>query len=250
MGREGWRESANESGAAMAGQAATGPVNILVVSDEVDRLLYSDQIRERFAHVDLVLSCGDLPYSYLEFILSSLNVPLYGVRGNHDHGRGYDRPDSSCFAWETADLHARTVRSHGLLLAGLEGSQRYNDGPRQYTEFDMRLQVARLLPRLLWNRFRHGRYLDILVTHAPPAYIHDKDDLPHQGFQTFRWFLRAFRPRYHLHGHIHIYNYDKDAVTKTRFHDTLVLNAYGYRQLQIDPVAPAAPAPSKGRAAA
>ena len=32
----------------MVGQAATRPVNILVVSDEVDRLLYSNQIRERF----------------------------------------------------------------------------------------------------------------------------------------------------------------------------------------------------------
>ena len=250
MGSGGRTVPVNENGAAMAGQAATRPVNILVVSDEVDRLLYSNQIRERFAHVDLVLGCGDLPYSYLEFILSSLNVPLYGVRGNHDHGRGYDRPDPGSFVWGTVDLHGRVVRSHGLLLAGLEGSQRYNDGPHQYTEFEMRLQVARLLPRLLWNRLRYGRYLDVLVTHAPPAHIHDKEDLCHQGFQTLRWFLRAFRPRYHLHGHIHIYSYDKDAVTRTQFHDTLVLNAYGYRQLQLDPAALAAPAPSKGRAAA
>ncbi len=216
----------------MAGQAATRPVNILVVSDEVDRLLYSNQIRERFAHVDLVLSCGDLPYGYLEFILSSLNVPLYGVRGNHDHGRGYDRPDSSSFAWETANLHARAVRSHGLLLAGLEGSQRYNDGPHQYTEFDMRLQVARLLPRLLWNRLRYGRYLDILVTHASPRGIHDQSDRCHQGFAVFRWFLRTFRPRYHLHGHVH--RYDRRATAVTRVGSTDVINVYPFRELELE----------------
>ena len=226
-----------------ATEAAPRPTNVLVVADEVEGLLYSAQARRRFAHVDLVLSCGDLPYGYLDFLLSALDVPLYGVRGNHDHGPGYDLPDRQRFAWGTADLHGRAVRARGLLLAGLEGSRCYNDGPRQYSEAGMRLQVARLLPRLLWNRLRHGRYLDILVTHAPPAAIHDRADPCHRGFMTFRWFLRAFRPRYHLHGHVHLYGYDKDGAAETRFHDTLVLNAYGHRQLQVGPGRVAARSP-------
>ena len=62
---------------------ATAPtgVRVLAISDEVEQLIYSDRIKERFAHVDLVLSCGDLPTYYLEFIVSSLNVPLYGDIG-------------------------------------------------------------------------------------------------------------------------------------------------------------------------
>ena len=48
---------------------------------------------------------------------------------------------------------------------------------------------------------------------------------------VFRWFLRTFRPRYHLHGHVHVY--DNRTVTRTRFCDTEVLNAYRYRQLNL-----------------
>jgi len=32
-----------------------------------------------------VLSCGDLPPYYLEFLVTVLDVPLFDVRGNHDH---------------------------------------------------------------------------------------------------------------------------------------------------------------------
>src|SRR5256714_6452114 len=206
-------------------------VTILAISDEVDPLVYSDHVRERFQHVDLVLSCGDLPYSYLDYIVSMLDVPLFGVRGNHDCGQGFAGAAGESFAWNGANLHGRVVRSQGLLLAGLEGSRCYNYGPCQYSEAGMLLQVARLAPRLLANKARYGRYLDILVTHAPPRFIHDQEDRPHQGFNVFRWFLKTFKPRYHLHGHIHIY--DNRTVTRTRFHETEVLNTYPYREIKV-----------------
>ena len=95
----------------------------------------------------------------------------------------------------------------------------------------MRAQIAGMLPQLLANRLRYGRFLDILVTHAPPRHIHDQQDRPHWGFEAYRWFLRTFRPRYHLHGHIHIY--DKRTITRTQFHETEVLNAYPYRELAV-----------------
>ncbi len=105
----------------------------------------------------------------------------------------------------------------------------------------MALRIARLLPRLLLNRLRHGRFLDILITHAPPRGIHDQPDRCHQGFAVFRPFLRLCRPRYHLHGHIHVYNHQQ-TVTRTRFHDTVVLNVYGFRELRVPlPAARAAP---------
>jgi Icc-related predicted phosphoesterase len=210
-------------------------VHILAVSDEVDPLVYSDHVRDRFRHVDLVLSCGDLPYSYLDYIVSMLDVPLYGVRGNHDCGQGFAGAAGESFAWNGANLHGRVVRSQGLLLAGLEGSRCYNYGPCQYSEAGMLLQVARLAPRLLANKARYGRYLDVLVTHAPPRFIHDQEDPCHRGFATFRWFMRAFRPRYLLHGHVHLY--DQRQIATTQFHDTVVLNAYSHRQLRVQPAA-------------
>ena len=45
--------------------------------------IYSPQVRGRFEDIDLVLGCGDLPYFYLEYVLTALNVPLFFVRGNH-----------------------------------------------------------------------------------------------------------------------------------------------------------------------
>ena len=58
-------------------------IKILSVSDKVDELLYSSAIKRLFGDVDLVLGCGDLPYYYLEFIVTMLGGPLFYVIGNH-----------------------------------------------------------------------------------------------------------------------------------------------------------------------
>lgn len=223
-----------------SGATAQAPatVNILAISDHIENLVYSDHIRERFGRIDLVLSCGDLPPNYLEYVVSTLNVPLYGVRGNHDHGRAFDTIPHGSLGPGTIDLHAQTAQSHGLLLAGLEGSMEYNGGPHQYSETGMRLQIARLVPQLILNKLRHGRYLDILITHAPPCGIHDQPDRCHKGFASLRRFLQRFRPRYHLHGHIHIY--DRQTITRTQFEDTTVLNAYGFREVKVPVIVNAA----------
>jgi Icc-related predicted phosphoesterase len=81
------------------------------------------------------------------------------------------------------------------------------------------------------NRSRYGRYLDIFLTHAPPAGIHDAPDLPHQGIRAFRWLISTFQPSYHLHGHVHVYR--PDSVIETRLGKTRVINSYGYREVEI-----------------
>ena len=213
--------------------SAAPPVRILAICDEVDPRLYGPGIEERRGKVDLILSCGDLPPYYLDYVGSMLNVPIYGVHGNHDGEfvRGRERNVDGGADWGMEELHGRVVMEQGLLIGGLDGSLRYKHGPYMYSEAGMRMQIAGMLPRLLMNRIRYGRYLDILVTHAPPRHIHDEADRPHWGFEAYRWFLRTFRPRYHLHGHIHIY--DKRTVTRTQFHETEVLNAYPFRELTV-----------------
>ncbi|HQL39920.1 MAG TPA: hypothetical protein PKV95_10625, partial [Anaerolineaceae bacterium] len=70
-------------------------MKILSVSDLEMGFLYSPRIAERFYDVDMIISCGDLPYYYLEYMISMLNIPLYYVRGNHaaqvESGFGGDR---------------------------------------------------------------------------------------------------------------------------------------------------------------
>jgi uncharacterized protein len=208
-------------------------VKALVISDKVIELLYSPAVRQRFAEVELVISCGDLPYYYLEYLISTLDKALFFVRGNHaalvEYGSGGERTEP----WGAVDLDRRVVEFNGLLLAGFEGSMRYNNGPFQYSDQEMRWRVAQILPQLFLNRALRGRYLDVLVTHAPPRGVQDQPDRCHTGFEVFRWFLQRFQPRYMLHGHIHVYH--PNIVTRSRFHQTEVINCYGYRELDLFP---------------
>jgi uncharacterized protein len=89
----------------------------------------------------------------------------------------------------------------------------------------------RMLPSLVMNRIRRGRFLDILVTHAPPRGIHDRPDPAHRGFAAFRTFLRLFAPRYQVHGHTHIY--DARTSTTDTFGRTTVVNAYRAQTIEL-----------------
>lgn len=208
-------------------------MKILAISDVELGLIYSSQIAQRFGDVDLVISCGDLPYYYLEYIISTLNVKLYYVRGNHASSIEYGSGGSRTSPWGAIDLHQRCKRDDsGLIMCGFEGSLQYNKGPFQYTQAEMWSKVFRMTPRLLLNKALYGRYLDVLVTHAPPWKINDQDDLPHRGIKAFRWFIKTFKPTYHLHGHIHVYS--QMTQTETKFESCCVQNVFGYREIEID----------------
>jgi uncharacterized protein len=212
-------------------------MRILTVSDKVEPVLYGPHIRDRVGHIDLVLACGDLPYYYLEYVVGLLDAPLFYVHGNHDQVIARTMSGipalGSTISWGT-DLHMRTAEHRGLLLGGLEGCRRYSPNrPFQYSEVEMRWQAARLGVKLWANRLRHGRFLDILITHAPPRGIHDDEDVPHQGFESHLSFMRSYRPMLLIHGHQHVYNRNA-ATTETQFEDTWVLNTYGYRVLELE----------------
>lgn len=211
-------------------------MRILSVSDKVEPVLYGPYIRERVGKIDLVLACGDIPYHYLEYIVGLLDAPLYYVHGNHDKVIPEPSMIESAelkigFGWAD-NLHMRRVSHGGLLLAGLEGCRMYNPAaPFQYTEAEVRHQIFTLGRRLLWNRVKYGRYLDILITHAPPRGIHDGDDLPHRGFESYLTFLRRYKPMLMIHGHQHVYN--RNEVTETDYYDTRIINTYGYRVIEL-----------------
>jgi Icc-related predicted phosphoesterase len=215
-----------------------GIMKILCISDQIDPLVYTNSIKERFRDIDIVLGAGDLPLDYLEFIVSSLNVPLLFVFGNHqtEDFRFFKRDAEVYPVWNHEQraalslgcIHAggRVYKNSGLIIAGLGGSMRYNNGENQYTNMQMYFEIFRLIPRLLLNRLFRGRFLDILLTHAPPEGIHDKTDPCHRGFGAFLWFMRVFKPRYLIHGHIHLY--DLSELRVTEYQQTTIINAYGH----------------------
>jgi Icc-related predicted phosphoesterase len=208
-------------------------VKVLGVSDRVQEHIFSHAVRDCYSDVGIVFSCGDLPFYYLEYIVTMLTVPLLYVRGNHDDrpqhtstGRVVTRPQGCVNVDGCITCRAQ------LLVAGMEGSMRYRpDGECMYTDFEFALKLARMTPRLVYNKLRYGRFLDVLLTHAPPYGIHDATDLAHTGFRPLLPFMRLFRPRYLLHGHVH--HYDSRAVSETRYHDTFVVNVYPHQVLDI-----------------
>ncbi len=201
---------------------------LLCVSDTVVPELNDHFRADKFGPVDLVISCGDLPPEYLSALRQALRAPVYYVRGNHDIR--YDgKPPEGC-----QNIHGRIVRHGPLKILGLEGSRWYNDGPIQYTEEQMRSMVWRLRPRI-W--LKGG--LNMIVTHAPPRYIHDAEDRCHRGFKVFRKLIQWYAPQLFLHGHIHA-QFDDDSQRITQVNGTRVVNCYGYCRLEIDeaPIAP------------
>jgi uncharacterized protein len=205
-------------------------MRILAVSDVEDEAVTAS-LPKRAGSIDLVLGCGDLTYDYLDFVATAVAAPMRAVHGNHDvPPEDLDDPAIRVW-WDGIDLHGRVVSIDGVLIGGLEGSPRYNKGPFQSSEGDMWLAIVKMLPALVANRIRRGRFIDVLVTHAPPRGIHDRSDPAHRGFAAFRTFLRWFGPRYHVHGHTHVY--DSRTVTETQFGSTTVVNAYGARTIDL-----------------
>ncbi|MDR2343000.1 MAG: metallophosphoesterase [Spirochaetaceae bacterium] len=217
----------------------------LCVSDRIDPLVYSDSVKQRFAEIDIVLSAGDLPLEYLEFIVSSLDKPLFFVFGNHNLDQFYYYKNSGVFdrlgleaakknipGLGTVYAGGKVIREGGILIAGLGGSMRYNRGENQFSNFEMNIRILGLVPRLLFNRIRYGRALDVLLTHAPPYGIHDGKDLCHRGFRAFLWFMKVFKPKYLIHGHIHLY--DLAEKRKTVYYKTMVVNVYSHFVIDIE----------------
>jgi Icc-related predicted phosphoesterase len=215
-------------------------MKVLCIADHIDPLIYSTSLKSRYSDVDFVVSAGDLALEYYDFIISTLNKPLFFVFGNHHVAdrSGFtrsspfnpDRPKD--LAAGATYLEGKVVTSKGIILAGLGGSIWYNGGENQYTDFTMLLSMMRLLPKLLWNRIRHGRYLDILVTHSPPYGINDLPDPCHTGFKIFLWFMRVFNPKYLIHGHVHLY--DRNAAREALYGGTRIINAYDHIIVQME----------------
>ena len=153
-------------------------VKILCVSDTVMPQMESAvNLRRQYSDVELLISCGDMPSVYLEFITSVLNVPLFYVRGNHDEAYKDSPPGGE-------DLQGRLIEYGGLSFYGLEGSIRYNNSPIQYTEGEMSRMVlsagfaVTLSPDEVWFWSRCAGDA-FACTEASMM----RDDMPHQWFR-------------------------------------------------------------------
>lgn len=167
-------------------------MKILVIGDEPAPALWDFYDRSLTRDVDLILSCGDLPPEYLEFLVTVVNRPLYYVRGNHD-GIYDERPPQGC---ESAE--SRILSFHGLRILGLGGSLRYRPGKDMYTEEEMKSRIRKLRFGL-----KASGGFDLLLTHAPARGQGDLEDPAHRGFECFNDLLMKYHPCCMVYGHIH-----------------------------------------------
>lgn len=223
-------------------------MKILCVSDMIDPLIYNQNASSLFSDIDMILCAGDLPMDYVDFIVSMFNKPTYFIFGNHNLNEfHYYHSSAHAPAEKRGETHGHgaaycgfrvirdktlsfvdpvTGKKTPLLIAGVSGSRKYNNGLNQYSEGEMKRRLIGMIPSLLWNKLRYGRYLDIFLTHASPRGIHDKEDPCHVGFECFNWFIKKFSPVYLVHGHIHLYDIRTRRITESGA--TTVVNAYAH----------------------
>lgn len=205
-------------------------MKLLCVSDTVMQPLENAaNLRRRYHDVEAIVSCGDMPAAYLDFISTILGKPMLYVRGNHDEMYDDTPPGGT-------DLHNQIVDFGGLTMVGIEGSIKYNRGVIQFTQLEMHTLVIKLAVRLKYHQMVKGRGIDLLVTHSPAKGIHEGDDYPHQGFEAFLRLIQWFRPRYMIHGHVH--TWDRRKTVHTEYHGTQILNINPYIVLDIEPLEP------------
>jgi Icc-related predicted phosphoesterase len=211
-------------------------VTVLAVSDEVSDALHHPQVRR--LRPDLVVGTGDLPWDYLEFLASALDVLVVFVPGNHDPdvvartsgwravltGDGMPQADPRPLGCTSAD--GVVVEAAGLRIAGLGGSIRYRSGPNQYTQRQLARRARRLVRRV------GDEPVDLLLTHSPPRGLGDEDDPPHVGFDALHDVLASLQPTWHLHGHVHPYGLAKPDRHVGR---TTLRNVIPWQVVEVEP---------------
>lgn len=195
-------------------------MKILAIADVESKYFYEYYSPGKLKEFDLIIACGDLRVSYLEFLVTMARCPLLYVHGNHDDR--FPREPEGCICIDDC-----LYEYQGLRILGLGGSYRYGGGKYMYTERQMRKRIQRLRFRI-WRK----KGFDILVTHAPARGLNDFDTLSHRGFECFVELLDRYRPKLFLHGHIHR-SYGADIPRSVQRVETQIVNAYEYTVIEI-----------------
>ncbi len=193
-------------------------MKILVVSDEENKYIWDHFDRDKFSDIDLMISCGDLKASYLSYLVTMINAPLYYIHGNHDTRYAVDPPEGC------VSIEDEIIEFKGIKIAGLGGSIEYSGGDHQFSPGQMMKRAKNLTKRRFKKR---ASGFDILVTHSPAKGLGDGDGFVHQGFPAFNWLLDKYKPKYHLHGHQHL-SYGANMERIIKYNDTTIINGFGY----------------------
>ena len=190
-------------------------MKVLVISDEESKYLAEYYHENDLENVDLILSAGDLPYSYLETIKTNIKKPLFYVKGNHDTYKT-SLFDKELIEWKSVEI--LKIRIIGI------GCQKRNG------QILSEAEMCKKLKRLYRKNKRNTR-VDIIISHYPALGIGDGQDAMHRGYQSIRDFVEKMQPAYFVYGHNHL-NYGRTQRT-IESNKTKYVNAYEKAIIEI-----------------
>ena len=226
-------------------------MKILSVSDFEDKRLEHliERKSRKLKGIDYIFSCGDLPKRYLEYLTIALKKKLFFVVGNHCVADFYAKAFLSRVKTQRVrnglwrrhnaggtDLHAHAERIDDYIVVGFGGTMKYNPGPFQFSEKQMSKLVKRTIKSVRLKHladfflFRKRKEV-IVVSHAPVAEIHDRNDRCHNGFKCFRHFIRKTKPLMWIHGHIHPEGAEN--IRQAEYKGTLIVNTVPSKVIEI-----------------
>ena len=179
------------------------------------KALWDYNTREKLEGIDLILSCGDLPKKYLEYLTNFTDSAHLICPRQPRRKLPGAMSRAAASVWMI-----RCSCGTGLRIMGLGGCFRYNqEDTYQYTEAAMRRRA-----RKLWLQAHKVGGIDILLTHAPASGLNDGTDRAHKGFVCFNELLDEYQPAWFVHGHVHL-NYDAKLPRVCTRGNTTVINA-------------------------
>ena len=189
-------------------------MRILALADEPSGRLWGEQCKEALAGIDLILSAGDLPSSYLSFLTCFTSAPVVYVHGNHDD-KYAQKPPEGCLC---AD--GKIVQLKGVRILGLGGCIRYRpDAVNMYSEREMEDRI-----RSLRYDLRSTGGFDVFLAHSPIRGVGDENHPSHRGFECFGPLLDKYRPAVMIHGHVH-QSYSAFFQRQREYHGIPIINA-------------------------
>ena len=170
-------------------------IRMLVISDGHGCLDYAD-IPD--CDVDVCLLLGDLSKEDIIIIKEKVvDVPIYGVLGNHDGFELYDRHGIE-------NIHGKVVEVNGVKIAGMGGSLRYKYSDMPLYTDEESFEIAESMDRA-----------DILISHDSPKFMHGDRDFAHSGLQGITHYCEKWNEPLNIHGHHHE-NFSKVLENGTR----------------------------------
>lgn len=192
-------------------------MRVLAVAARIDPDLYTPAVRE--VGPDLVLSTGNLPFEYLEWLVTLLNVPLLYVPGDQDPDLRRDPSNSLVVAATPGapvggtvfrdhyanppgplgcrNVDGRVVDVRGVRVAGLGGAVTPAEGFHCYTERQQRRRARRLRRRAGPGPLRRRGPIDVLLAHDPPR---DVGELPQRRGGPLELLVAGLTPGVLVHG--------------------------------------------------